>query len=513
MLLGENVMQGESRTAKSVKNILAGLTFRFVGTLFPFVIKTIVVWTLGTQYLGLNSLFSSILAVLSLSELGIGSALVYNMYKPIAEGNTDMICALLQTYKKFYRIIGMVILLLGLSLLPFLTFFIRGSYPQEINIYILYIICLCDTVLSYFLFAYKGALLEASQCNSVENVLHSITNIIMYGVQIIVLIWTKNYYLYMLIMPICTMILNVYRSKVVDKRFPQYHAHGTLSKAYVSEIFKKVRALIGHKVGTVVITSADNIVISTFLGLQMVAIYGNYHMIIQSLIGVITIFYTATMASIGNSLILDKKEKVYENFETLYFINGWIVGWCTICLCCLYQPFMKLWMGEDLMFPYHMVILFAIYFYCMLIRRIGLTYKDAAGKWQEDFWKPYIGALVNLFANIILINIIGIEGVIISTIIVMAGIYFPWETYVLGKYIFKRSMRTYVEKNVRNIFITIFAGAITYMVCALFHDGYSAFLLKVLACVVVPNLIFVIFCFNTIEFKITIKRIKRLMRL
>ena len=144
---------------------------------------------------------------------------------------------------------------------------------------------------------------------------------------------------------------------------------------------------------------------------------------------------------------------------------------------------------------------------------IGLTYKDAAGKWQEDFWKPYIGALVNLLANIFLVNIIGITGVIISTIVVMVGIYFHWETYVLGKYVFKHSMKTYIQKNIKNIFITTIAGCVTYMICSFFYDGYIAFILKVLVCVVVPNIIFAIFGANSMEFKVTVIKIKRLMKI
>lgn len=502
-------MQSESRTAKSIKNILGGLCFRIVGTVFPFVIKTIIVWTLGTEYLGLNNLFSSILAVLSLSELGVGSALVYSMYKPIAEDDTDQVCALLQTYKQFYRIIGIVILVAGIIIMPFLTLFISGSYPQEISIYVLYSIYLFDTVLSYITFAYKGALLEASQSNGIENILHSITNMIMYSLQLIALIVTKNYYLYLVMMPVCTMLLNVLRSKTVDRRFPQYQASGNVEKSYIRNILKKVRALVGHKVGTTVITSLDTIVISSFLGLQVVAIYGNYHMILSSLIGLITIFYTATLASVGNSLIVDTREKVYKNFEFLNFINSWIVGWCTICLCCLYQPFMKLWMGEELMFPFHMVVLLAMYFYSMLIRRIGLTYKDAAGKWEEDFWKPYVGVIVNLSANILLVHVIGIEGVVISTIIVMIGIYLPWETHVLGKSVFNRSMNTYAKKILKNLITTVFTGGVTYMICSLMPEkGYVTLFFRVLICVVVPNMIFVVFYFRSEEFKEATSRVK-----
>ena len=498
---------------KSINNILGGMFFRVVGMFFPFVIKTIIIWTLGAQYLGLNSLFSSILSVLSLSELGIGSALVFNMYQPLAQGNTEKVCALLKAYRHFYRIIGLVILGVGLAIMPFLKVFINGDYPRNMNIYVLFSIYLVDTVLSYFLYAYKSALLEANQKNGVENMLHSITNIIMYGSQIIVLMLTHNYYIYLGMMPVCTLLLNLIRSRLVDKMYPQYPCVGELDSTLIRDIFKKVRALIGHKIGTTIINSADNIVISSFLGLNILAIYGNYYMIISSLIAFVTILYTATTASIGNSLVMDSDEKIYSNFETLNFLNNWIVGWCSICLVCLYQPFMKLWMGEKMMFPFHMVVLLAIYFYSWLARRIGLTYKDASGMWEQDFWKPYVGVIVNLVTNILLVKVIGVEGVVISTILVMVVIYFPWETQVLFKWVFKQEASKYVLKMISYASITIVVGALTLGLCSLMKiEGLTLLLARGGICVVVPNIIFFAIYRKTAEFADVKRRVVHLMQ-
>lgn len=494
-------MKTESRTKKSVKNIIGGIIFRIIGVVFPFAIKTIIIWTLGAKYLGLNNLFSSVLSVLSLSELGIGSALVFNMYKPLAEGNDEMVCALLKAYRRFYRIIGIVILLLGICLMPALKFLIKGEYPVEINIYVLFAIHLLDTVISYFLFAYKGALLEANQNNGVENILHSITNIVMYVVQIVVLLVTHNYYLYLSLMPICTILLNLIRSKLVDRLYPKYKCCGNLDSSLIKDIFNKVKSLIGHKIGSTIITSADNIVISSFLGLEVLAIYGNYYIIISSLIAFVTIFYTSITASVGNSLVTDSKLQIYKTFSMLNFLNNWIVGWCSVCLVCLYQPFMKWWMGEKMMLPFHMVVLFSVYFYVWLARRIGLTYKDAAGMWEQDFWKPYIGIVVNLVINIALVKIIGIEGVVISTIIVMTLIYFPWETYVLFEYIFNCSSKEYILKMLGYIVVTLVSGVVTFLLCSLVElEGILEIIVRCLICVIVPNIIFIITYCKTSEF-------------
>ena len=503
-------MQGNSRTKNSIKNIMGGVFFRVVGIVYSFAIKTIIVWTLGKTYLGLNSLFSSIITVLSLSELGIGTAMVYNMYKPVADENYELLSALLNTYRKLYRIIGTVILSIGLVILPFLKNFISGTYPKDINIYILFLIYLLDTVLSYFLFAYKGALLEAHQQNRIENMIHSATNILMYTGQIILLLITHNYYYYIIVAPICTLILNLVRNRTVNRLYPNIVCEGKLEKEYLYSIFRKVKALIGHKLGTIIIVSADSIVISSFLGLDVLGIYSNYYLIINSLIAFITIFYTSITASVGNSIVASNKSTIEKNFKELNFMNFWLVAWCTVCLFCLYQPFMKIWMGKDMLFPNHMVILFAIYFFCWLIRRIGLTYKDAGGLWEQDFWKPYVGAVINLITNIILVKVIGVEGVLLSTIAVMVFIYFPWETAVIFKCFFKKSPVSYLRKMFCYAMATVIACSITYYISHLINDGGIAhLLLKAIICVIVPNCLFAILFLKTEEMKAVLDRIKK----
>ena len=492
----------ESRTKKSINNIIGGLMFKLIALFFPFIIKVVMIKKLGVQYLGLNSLFTSILMVLSLSELGVGSALVYSMYKPMAENNIDRICALLKIYKKFYRIIGVVISVIGLMLLPFLKFLINGTYPKDVNIYILYLIYLVNTALSYFLFAYKKSLWEASQRNGIESRLAAFTNAGMYIAQILALLFTSNYYVYIIFLPLSTLIQNLIRSVMVDKMYPQFECRGELEKGFIKELFNKIKALLGHKIGSTVITAADSIVISSILGLEILAIYGNYYQIINALIGVVSVIYTAITASIGNSIVVSDDNKIYYNFKTLTFMNSWLVGWFSVCLYCLYQPFMKIWMGEKMLFPNYMVILFAIYFYSWLVRRIGLTYKDAAGMWEQDFWKPYVGVVVNLVVNIILCKIIGVAGVLISTIIVMVVIYFPWETWSLFKYLFKRKPGEYLLKMFMYLAVTVIVALVTDYLCKCINIyGILGLMIRMLICMLVPNIIYLMAYFRLPEFQ------------
>lgn len=501
-------MNTESRTKRSIKNVFSGIILKVVAILFPFVIKTVIINVLGVNYLGLNSLFSSILMILSLSELGIGTALVYNMYKPIAEGDTEKVCALLRTYRNVYRVIGCVIGIIGIALMPFLDVFVKGECPADINLYVLYLIYLFNTVISYFLFAYKKSLWEASQLNGRNNILETITTTFMYIMQIIVLLVFRNYYVYIIFLPISTLMLNLLRNHFVSKDFPEYKCRGKLEKGFIKSLYKKVKALLGHKIGSTVIVSADSIVISSVLGLETLAIYSNYYQIINALIGVVTIFYNSITASIGNLLINANINEKLNNFNVLNFINNWIVGWFSICLLCLFQPFMKLWMGESLMFDFYIVILFVIYFYSWLFRRIGLTYKDAAGMWEEDFWKPYIGVIVNIVANIVLCHYIGVSGAIISTIIIMLFIYFPWETKVIFDKIFKQSPKKYYLKMLKYTILTILTGIITYLTCNLLNgNSILILILKVIICAILPNIVFICMYHKTAEYQNMKKRI------
>ena len=368
--------------------------------------RTILIKTLGSEYLGLSSLFTSILQVLSLSELGIGSAMVFELYKPIAKNDTEKICKLQNLYRVIYKIIGTVIVTIGVILLPFLNNFIEGGYPEDINIYVLYILYLFNSAASYLLFAYKSSILTAYQRRDIILNIGSIVHVLLYVIQIICLVNFKNYYAYVIWLPIFTIIENVLISIYVDKKYPEYKPIGKLDKNEIKNVFLNVKDLFGHKLSNVVTNSADTIVISSFIGLNMVTIYNNYYYLMSAISGILDIVYQGILAGIGNSIVSESKEKNKNDFYKFYFINAWIVGWCSICFVCLFQPMMKLWMGSNLMLDFSSVILLGIYFYVWKIRQTILTYKDAAGMWKIDKIKPYIEIIFNLTINIILVNII-----------------------------------------------------------------------------------------------------------
>ena len=442
---------------------------------------------MGTQYRGLSSLFSSILNILSLAELGFGDALVYSMYKPIAENDTGTICALMKLYKKIYRIVGAFILIMGLTILPFIRHLVHGEVPSDINLYTLFIIYLFNTVASYFLFAYKNSLLLAFQRYDISTNVGTILTTLEYGIQIILVLILKNYYCYVIVFPVFTIIGNFIRARIVSKKYPQYTAKGELSKIQKMDIYKKTLALACHKFGNTISTSLDSMIVSACLGLNLVAIFGNYNYIVSSVMSIIWIIYYSMVAGIGNRMNLLSLNDNYEDFRALTSLNNFIVSWATSCLLFLYQPFIKLWTGENNMLGLSSVIIFSLYFYVYQSRKIVLLYKDAAGLWREDQWKPIAGAIFNLFLNVILVQAIGINGVIVSSILSFLIIEIPWEVVVLYKYYFKKRISEYIVLEIKAFIICLPIWCLLWGVCKQIEfEPMLTFVLRGIICVILP---------------------------
>ena len=420
-----------TRTQNAVRNIIWGFVEKCTTLLLPFLTRTVLIKVLGSEYLGLSSLFTSILSVLSISELGIGTAIVFSMYKPIAEDDNDTLCALLNFYKKIYHVIGAIILIGGIVISPLLPNLINGSYPADINIYVLYFIYLFNTVISYFLFAYKAALFSAFQRNDLTSKRTATITLISNILQIIFLLFMKNYYTYVILIPLTTIMTNIANAFLANKMFPKIVCKGQISKELKAGIKKRVVGLISFKIYNVIFTSVDTIVISAFLGLRPLAIYNNYYYVQNSIVGFLVIITASITAGIGNKMVTNSREDNYKDFKNFTFANGWICSWCAVCLFCLYQHFMKWWLGEKLMFPFDTMIFMVFYFFLPRISTLTYTYREAAGLWWEDRIRPIVATVANLTMNLILVNIIGINGVLISTLLCTIFINIPWGSIIL----------------------------------------------------------------------------------
>ena len=501
-----------NRTKNASRNIIFGFINKVIVLLFPFVIRTVLINSLGSEYLGLNGLFTSILQVLNLAELGFSSAIVFSMYKPIADNDSETICALINLYKKIYRIIGIVIILVGLALLPLVPFLIKGSYPTDINIYYLYIIYLVNTGISYFLFAYKSSLLIAHQRSDITSNIQSITYILQYVVQILVLVKLKNYYLFVSIQIISTILNNILIAIITKKKYPNYICKGNIDKNIKNSIKKRVSGLMINKVCQTTRNSLDSICISSFLGLNLVAIYSNYYSIIHALMGFLSILSSSIIAGIGNSIVTESEKKNYKDMKKFNFLYMWISGWITVCLVCLYQPFMKIWMGEKYMFSYGVVILLCIYFYSLEMGVIRGAYSDAKGLWYENRYRAIAESITNIVLNIILVKFLGIYGIILGTLISLLIINFGYGSQILFKYYF-------VNEKISDYFIshgiyaltTSIICVITFIICNLINcSGLLEIILKLLICVIIPNVLYIIVYSKTKIFKEAMSLLKKL---
>lgn len=502
-----------NRTNNSTRNIFFGLFAKCITIVLPFIVRTLIIRRLGIEYGGLNSLFSSILSFLSLTELGVGSTLVYLMYKPAAENDEIRMSAILNLYKRIYKIIGIVILSIGLILLPFLNHFITGDVPENINIYFLFMIYLINISLSYFLFGYRSSLFVAYQRTDIQSkvmlIAYSLTGIL----QIASILFLNSYYCYALCNIVFTVMQNLSIYILARKIFPNIKCEGNVSSLEIREVFKKTFALAGHKIGGTIVGSLDNIVISSLLGLTMVGIYGNYYTILLALMGFIGVYNNALLPSIGNFVICENKNRIYRLFLDLNFMHIWIVGEFSVCFLVLVPDFIKLWVGEQFAFSLIETILVTLYFYSWQFRVLLCNFKDAAGLWTEDALKPYVASLVNVVLNIFLVKKIGISGALISTIICMIFIFFPWEMHVLFKHLLEKSTKEFIMKEFKWFALWCTISGIMYFICSKIsiNSLIMSLLIKVVICAVIPNIIFFVFNNKTNEMNFVYEKLRRVV--
>lgn len=504
------------RTKNALRNVLYAIILRLYQLVIPFLIRTVLIYKFGLEYVGLSSLFTSILGILNLAELGFGSALVFSLYRPIAEQDTVLICALMNFYKKCYRIIGTIIMAMGVLVTPFIPRMVNSELPDAVNLYVLYFIQLASTVVTYFMFAYKNCLLVAYQRNDINSKVSLVTYTIQYILQIIALIIFAEYYLYVIVVPLTNIASNIITAIIATKTYPQYSAQGKLPETKKYVIIEKVKALFTVKIGNVVLYAADNIVISAFGTLTLLGKYNNYYYIVSSLVSIVGMLTSSIVSVLGNSLVVESVDKNYKDFKRLSFMNLWLVGWFSTCLVCLYQPFMKIWVGENNMLSFTMVILFGIYFYMLQSMQVAGAYKDAAGIWWEDKYRPLITAIANLVLNLGLFQVIGLYGIVISTIFSLLFINMPWFIHNVYKLIFHRSEKEFFLMWGKNVFFTIVITIICIFMCRFVQiEGFWELIFRGIICLVIPNLLYFLFYRKTSDFvnsmqwiKLLIKRLK-----
>lgn len=482
-----------SRLQNALVNTFFEFCVRLYLALFPFVMRTVMLHTIGIGYLGLNGLFTSVLQILSISELGIAGAIVYSMYEPVAKQDHKKLCAILRLYRIVYGLIGLAVFLLGTAMIPFLPKLISSDVPPDINIYVLYMMYLVSTACSYSFLSYRCSLLQAHQHHYVISKINLVTMTLQFILQILFLLLFRNYYIYIVTQFAVQLVNQIAVYLAAKRRYPELKPEGSIDKQLMKDIFRKVKGLFCGKISGIILTSSDTVIISMFLGLTTLAIYQNYFFIVTAVIGFLSSITTGSMAGIGNSLITETVEKNYLSFRRFTFLIAWIVTVCTNCFLVLFQPFMELWMGSDKMLPMSMVIWFCLYFFVFEYNQLLNTYRDCAGLWHEDQLRPLVMALVNLLLNLFLVRYIGLYGIIASTVVSILFVGTPWLLHKLFHLVFHRSMTEYLTELAKYTAVTVISCAISYGITHFLNcSGLIALILNGLVAVCIPSVLYLI---------------------
>lgn len=481
----------KSRTKNTTRNIGAGLVNQIISIVLPFINRTVILWTLGAEFTGLAGLFSSILSVLNMAELGFNTAVVYSLYKPMADKDHQKICEIVSLFKRIYSVVGTVVLLGGLVVMPFLPHLINGSYPDTVNLYLVYLLYLINSAVSYYLFAYKECLLIADQRQDIAKNIRTIVNILRYTVQFLVLVITKDFYAYLIVSIAGTVFTNLLIHISTRKRYP-FYKRIRVGLKIPSEMKKQISGLMINKICDTFRNSFDSLVISSFIGLTATAIYGNYYYIYSALYGIMLVIANAMSASVGNSIVKNSEETNYKHLLTFSQLFAGIVGFCTVALACLYQPFMKIWAGEDLLLPMFDMLLFCVYFYAINMNNIRNQYISGTGMWWKLKVSYVVEAVANLLLNFVLGKLFGITGVILATIItIFLFNYLQRNKVLFNEYFKKEKISEFYKQQFFYLLLTAIGLIISLLICEkLPFDGVLNMIARVVVCMVVPNAIY-----------------------
>ena len=507
-----------SRTVNSLKNTGISLSVQIVCILLSFIGRTVFIKQLNIEYLGVNGLFSNILTLLSLAELGIGTAITYMMYKPIADNDTEKIAALNNLYRQVYNCIGLFIVLVGLSLTPFITCFIKEVPNIEENIHIIYVLYVLNTSMSYF-FTYKRSLLIAYQKEYVNN-----KNVLQFTllkeVSLVFILFTvRSYYMYLVAQVIVTFLSNIAISYKTNRLFPEVVnlKPAKVPRNEIKVIMKNTMAMVCHRIGSVMVSGTGNMFISYYVGIAMVGIYSNYVLISTSACMIVAKAVNSITASFGNLVATADDDKVYSVFRKIYFMNFTLAYVIAIFFFALVNPFIAVWIGSEYYLDKISVLLIAVnsIFFNQLRIPSQMAINTYGLFWQIK-WKSIIEALINLAMSFLFTAYLGlgIKGILLSMLLSNIATNLWWEPYVVFKYGFKMPLVIYMKEFAKStlmivctIMIISFATSLIDSVCP---DVFINFILRLLMTIIVPCSLLYLCYSGSEEFSYTFSLLRKL---
>lgn len=494
----------KARLYYTKKNALYGILSQILNIVLSFVSRTLFIKYLGSEYLGLNGLFTNVLSMLSLAELGVGGAITYSLYKPIAEADEDKINLLMKLYKKAYLAIGLVIAFVGVLLIPALPMLVKFDEGVDINYSVIYILFLADTVSTYLFSAYRRSVLQAGQQEYIVTNITSAINWLTTILQIALLIVTKNYYAYLLIKIILGVIRNEIISFIAGRRYPCINRKTSkkVKKEELISIGKNIYALAISKISSVIYYSSDNIVISSILGTVLVGYYSNYYMIVYSVTSVIGIVLGSAKASIGNLNVCESNDNKLLIFNRIQYINYIGYGFSAVCLAQLLSPFISLWIGKEYVLGKYVVYTIVLNFLiCGLLHTVTI-FKDACGLFWQTRYRTMATAIVNVVVSIVLAHFLGLAGVFLGTIISYLVTILPKDPVVLFGEIFQVSAKEFYYWYFKSFSSTLAIYAVIHTVCsAIPIKGWGNFFIMTSITIVLTVVLFLLFTRKTEEYK------------
>lgn len=503
-----------SRTANSIRNIVWSTVIYILTVALAFIGRKVFVSIFSNYYLGITGVMTNIVSILSITELGLGEAIMFSLYKPIRDNDKVKIKSLLDLYKKAYIVISLSILAISFVFSFFILYFVGDVDVSPIEIYIIYFANVLGVLASYYA-AHQRALIIAYQKRFVVSIVHGVCSVLMHGLQIFAILVFKNYFVYLGIFVtfhfVESLSLSIYCG-IHYKDIISIKQNAPLLPEEKKEITRNIGAMSVHKIGGTLVNSTDNLLISKLVGIIEVGLYSNYILIKTTIVALTHSVYTSIVASMGD--LGKDNEKSYRVFNVILYCSFWLFGWCSICLICLYNPFITLWLGSDFLLSDLTVGLIVVSFYLNCVREPVLMTRDAFGLFWNDRFKAIFEALINLAVSIVLGIFIGLPGIIIGTIVSNLATCFWVEPLVLYKHGFKRSPKAYFVKYFVYFLINSICFVVTFFACFYLPlTGFLGIFVKFLICLLLPNLVFITLTFKTKEFEyilnIVMKKFKK----
>lgn len=499
------------RKKNAIINSTMAIIQKFIEIILSFIFRTVLIYTLGSTYLGVSSLFTNVFSILSLVELGFGSSIVYLTYKPLKEKDTSTLNAFINLYAKFYTIIGVVVGVVGLLLIPFLPSIIKEYNSLAFNVLPIYLLSLANVVSSYFL-AHRRSLLEADQKSYINSVNYSFFNIVGTIVRILVLLFLKNYNLTLFVTLILTNVSNIaiYIQTNKDYPFLKEKNKRKLNKKEKKELIKRMSGATMHQIGNIIVTSTDNIIISSFIGVVVVGLYSNYVMMSNMIYSTFSLIFISITANIGNMKLTETNEKSKDIFDKLQFLNFLLYFIACTIFYSLINDFISLWIGNEYVLDNYIVFVITINLYIMGMRHNIVSFINSSGLNYNTRYKAIIEGILNLIISIILVKYYGIAGVVLGTILSFLFVSVWYEPYVLFKNWLKKGLTRYYYNYIINFILTIvFMLGLTYMMKYIPCYNYFDLFLKLIFGGIFVCIIIVIVYGRTSEFNYYYNIIKK----